>query len=160
MSTSYKLDDFDRRILELLQADARMSVPALAERVGLSSPACYRRIRNLRDTGAIEREVAVVSARTMGWPLTMIVLVSLERERTHVVDQFVRKISQIPEIIDIAYVTGDHDFVLRVVASDMESYDTLLRRMLQDDNDIRSFKTLVVIRQPKTMGAIPMRNDG
>jgi len=74
-------DAFDLRILTELQRDARISMPDLSEAVGLSAPACYRRVRTLREQGAIEREMALVSPRTMGWLVTMIVLVSLETTR-------------------------------------------------------------------------------
>lgn len=150
-----RLDAFDRRLLEVLQADARLPVPQIAERVGLSSPACYRRIRRLREIGALEREIAVVRARTMGWPLTMLVLVTMERERTHLIDQFVQSLNAEPEIIEAWYVTGDHDFVLRMVARDMESYDDLATRLFHGDNNVRNFKTLVVLRNSKGLSPIP-----
>lgn len=67
MAANLDLDDFDLKLLERLQADARTPVPVLAEAVGLSAPACYRRIRRLREIGAIDREIAVVRPRTLGW---------------------------------------------------------------------------------------------
>ncbi|WP_207458798.1 Lrp/AsnC family transcriptional regulator [Azospirillum sp. SYSU D00513] len=145
------LDALDLKILEQLQGDARMPFPELAERVGLSAPACYRRVRRLRETGAIEREVAVVRPRTMGWPLMMIVLVTLERERAHTLDQLMRKLAAVPEVVEAWYVTGDHDVALRMVARDMESYDELTRRVLLGEESVRSFKTLVVMRHAKPM---------
>lgn len=69
----------DRRILETLQLDTHVPVTLLADRVGLSIPACYRRIRRLREIGVIVREVAIVSPKTLGWPLSMIVLITLEK---------------------------------------------------------------------------------
>src|SRR5690348_1719054 len=98
-----ELDAADYRLLELLQADARTPIATLAEIVGLSEPACYRRIQRLKREKVIEREVAVVSPRTMGWPLTMIVLVTLERERTAILDQFIRKLQGVPEIVEAWY---------------------------------------------------------
>ena len=70
-------DKFDLLILAELQQDARLPTPELAHRVGLSAPACYRRVRALRESGLIEREVALVAPSTMGWPITMLVLVSI-----------------------------------------------------------------------------------
>lgn len=145
-----ELDDADYRLLELLQADARTPITKLAETVGLSEPACYRRIQRLKRLKVIEREVAVVSPRTMGWPLTMIVLVTLERERITILDQFIRKLQSVPEIVDVWYVTGDYDFALRVVAQDMESFETMTREVLYADNYVKSFKTLVAMRNVKT----------
>lgn len=120
------LDKFDESLLELLQRDAKQSMADVAAAVGLSEPACYRRIRRLRDLGVIEREVAIVRPRTMGWPLSMIVLVTLETDRSEVVDGLIRRMRPIGEVLDVWYVTGDQDLVLHVIARDME-YSTGLQ---------------------------------
>src|SRR3954453_8965328 len=139
MRKSDPLDSFDLRLLELLQADAQRPVPALADLVGLSAPACYRRIRRLRETGAIAREVAVVRPRTLGWPLSMIVLVTLEREDARTIDEMMRMREAVPEVVEAWNVTGDDDFVVRMVARDMEGYDELARRLFPADARVRSF---------------------
>ena len=151
-----KLDDFDLRLLALLQQDAQRPIPALAEQVGLSAPACYRRIRRLRESGAIAREIALVRPRTLGWPLSMIVLVTLEREGVRTVDEMMRVLRAVPEVVEAWNVTGDDDFVVRMVARDMESYDALARNLFAADERVRSFKTLVVIRQVKDLSPIPV----
>lgn len=153
------LDSFDLKLLELLQVDARRPADALAEEVGLSAPACYRRIRRLREIGAIAREVAVVRPRTLGWPLSMIVLVTLERENARTVEEMMRVLKAVPEVLEAWNVTGDHDFAVRMVARDMESYDELARRLFAADERVRSFKTLVVIRQVKEMSPTPVAWD-
>jgi Lrp/AsnC family leucine-responsive transcriptional regulator len=150
------LDDFDLKLLELLQADARRPVAALADAVGLSAPACYRRIRQLRASGAIEREVAVVRQRILGWPLSMLVLVTLEREGASTVDEMMRLLAKVPEVVEAWNVTGDEDLVVRMVARDMEGYDALARRLFAADERVKSFKTLVVIRQLKERSPIPV----
>ena len=155
-----ELDAADYRLLELLQQDARMPMAQLAELVNLSEPACYRRIQRLKREKVIEREMAVVSPRTMGWPLTMIVLVTLERERAAILDQFIHKLQSVPEIIEAWYVTGDYDFALRVVAQDMESFETLTRNVLYADNFVKNFKTLVTMRNAKTLAPIPAPTRG
>ncbi|HEX7854470.1 MAG TPA: Lrp/AsnC family transcriptional regulator [Sphingobium sp.] len=149
------LDAFDLRILALLQEDARISMPDLAARVGLSAPACYRRARALREQGAIAREVALVPPSTMGWPVTMIVLVTLERDRGRIVEEIVTRLQRAPEVMDVWYVTGDHDLVLHVAARDMASYDAFTHRVLHADEHVRNFKTQVVMRQAKRAGALP-----
>jgi Lrp/AsnC family transcriptional regulator, leucine-responsive regulatory protein len=128
----------------------------LAERLGISVAACYRRIRQLRESGAIEREIALVKPQTMGWTLTMIVLVTLERERKDTIDRMIKKFARVPEIIEAWYVTGDHDFAIRIVARDMESFEELTRRVFYSDENIRSFKTLVVMRGVKSLSPMPI----
>lgn len=153
--TKLDLDQFDLRLLELLQSDTRAPVPALAERVGLSSPACYRRIRRLREIGAIEAEVAVVRPKTLGWGLSMIVLLVMEREGNRTVRDILADLSKVPEIIEAWNVTGDYDFAVRMVARDMEDYGDLAERLFSRDERIRSFKTLVIIRGEKGVMPLP-----
>jgi Lrp/AsnC family transcriptional regulator, leucine-responsive regulatory protein len=148
------LDIFDLKILAAVQRDARMPMPDLAEEVGLSAPACYRRMRALRDSGVIEREVAIVEPAVMGWPVTMIVLVSLERDKGPIVDDLVRKLKRSEEVTDVWYVTGDHDLVLHVAAESMAAYDAFTRDILHADDYVRSFETLVVLQQPKRAAAL------
>jgi len=156
MSKAIALDAFDRKLLERLQVDAQTPIPVLADEIGLSAPACYRRIRRLRDTGAINREVAIVLPRILGWPLSMLVLVTMERENARTVDEMVRMLKDVPGVIEAWNVTGDHDFVVRMLARDMESYDELVRELFAADDRVRSFKTLVVIRQVKNASPVPV----
>ncbi len=159
MKKTEQLDSFDHRLLELLQVDAHRPVAELAEIVGLSSPACYRRIRRLRAIGAIEREIAIVRPRTLGWPLSMIVLVTLEREHSNTLSDIMALLRKEPAVLEAWNVTGDDDFVLRIVARDMESYDDLVKRLFSADERVRTFKTLVVIREAKPLSPVPVPRD-
>lgn len=160
MTKAPALDPFDLRLLELLQVDSQRPVPALAEEIGLSTPACYRRIRRLRETGVIQREVAVVRPKTLGWPLSMIVLVMLEREGARTIEEMSALFRQEPEVLEAWNVTGDYDIALRVIARDMEGYDEFVKRLLSADERVRTFKTLVVIRQVKEFSPIPISWEG
>jgi len=144
-----KLDAADRRILERMQLDARLPIPRLAEAVGLSAPACYRRVRRLRESGTILREVAVVAPRTLGWALSMIVLITLEREGARATDELMRTLEAEPAVIEAWQITGEYDFAAKIVARDMEDYDDLTRRLLVQNAHVKTFKTLVVFRQTK-----------
>ena len=147
-------DKFDLLILAELQQDARLPIPELAHRVGLSAPACYRRVRALREAGLIEREVALVAPATMGWPITMLVLVTLERDHGRIVDEMIGVLKGEPEVMDLWYVTGEQDFVLQVAARDMQSYEQFTRRVLHAREQVRSFKTRVGMGQHKRCGAL------
>lgn len=156
MRNSADLDRFDHKLLSLMQADAQQPVATLAEAVGLSVPACYRRIRRLRQTGVIQREIAVVRPKTLGWPLSMIVLVTLERERAHTMEEMTAVLRAEPEVLEAWNVTGDHDLAVRMVARDMESYDETVNRLFVADERVRTFQTLVVIRQIKELSPVPV----
>ena len=156
MSRSDTLDTFDLKLLEIMQVDAQRPVAAVAEAIGLSVPACYRRIRRLRASGAIEREVAIVRPKALGWPLSMIVMVMLEREGARTIEEMMVKLQAEPEVIEAWNVTGDFDLAVRVIARDMEGYDELAQRLFSADERVRTFKTLVVIRQVKALSPVPI----
>jgi len=156
MSRSDTLDTFDLKLLEIMQVDAQRPVAAVAEAIGLSVPACYRRIRRLRASGAIEREVAIVRPKALGWPLSMIVMVMLEREGARTIEEMMVKLQAEPEVIEAWNVTGDFDLAVRVIARDMEGYDELAQRLFSADERVRTFKTLVVIRQIKALSPVPI----
>ena len=105
------MDAIDLKILEQLQIDAKVSMGDLAHKVGLSEPACYRRVRLLRKSGVIEREIAVVKPKSMGWPLSMMVMITLERDHSSILNQFLTRINKEPEVLDSWYVTGDFDLI-------------------------------------------------
>jgi len=143
----FDLDGFDLHLLELMQRDSRKPVSVLAEMVGLSTPACYRRIRRLREIGAIEGEVAVVKPRTLGWNLSVIVTVMLDREDGPTIRELMAKIVDHPQVVDCTNVTGEIDLIVRMLARDMENYDDAVVELFANDERVRSFKTFVVIRE-------------
>jgi Lrp/AsnC family transcriptional regulator, leucine-responsive regulatory protein len=155
VAIKFKPSSIDLKLLEILQKDADLPMAKIADDVGLSAPACYRRIRMLRAAGLIHRTAAVVDRKTMGWPLHMVVLVTLEKERAAVIDKLFQHIKRTPQIIEAHYVAGDYDFVLKVVASDMESFDELMRHVLYESGIVRTFKTLVTVREVKQGSSIP-----
>ncbi|MEJ6123969.1 Lrp/AsnC family transcriptional regulator [Vibrio sp. 2-Bac 85] len=149
------MDNIDLKILQQLQIDAKESMAEIAAQIGLSEPACYRRVRELRKSGVIEKEMAIIKPKNMGWPLSMMLLVELERDHSAIVNAFLSRINKQPEIIDSWFVTGDYDLVLQVIAADMEAFDQFTQQVLHKDNSVKNFKTLVVMRHSKAHGPIP-----
>jgi DNA-binding Lrp family transcriptional regulator len=121
MPDSVTLDRFDHALLEQVQINNQLPARHLAERVGLSESAVLRRLRRLRREGVIAADRAVVHPAILGLPLTMHVLVSLEREGSAVLDAFTRKLRGRPEVRQAWYVTGEADFVLRLQLANMEA---------------------------------------
>jgi len=150
-----ELDDFDRRLLDALQEDNRRTGEELAALVGLSPAACLRRAQRLREEKVIERDVAILAPETLGRRLTMVVLVTLERESSDVVDAFKRSMRGAPEVMQCYYVTGAADFVLVLTADDMADYEDFTRRYLFERN-VRRFETMAVMDRVKIGTAIPM----
>ena len=143
------------KILEQLQIDAKAPMSAIAEKVGLSEPACYRRVRQLRKTGVIEREVAIVNPKNMGWPLSMLVMITFERDHNSIINGFLKRVNKEPEVLNSWVVTGDHDVVLQVLSKDMDAFDEFTNRVLHKDGSVKYFRTSVVLKHSKAQGAIP-----
>ena len=151
-----KLDRADAALLEAVQRNNRLTSEELAALVNLSPTACQRRLKRLRAEGVIESDVAIVSPKAVGRPVSMIVMVSLERERADIVDRFKRSIRAAREVMLGYYVTGDADFILVVTAQDMEAYEAFTRRFFYENPDIKGFKTMVVMDRVKASFALPI----
>ncbi|MBR0670034.1 Lrp/AsnC family transcriptional regulator [Roseomonas soli] len=147
MMKNADLDDFDRALLDRLRANNQTPARLLAEQVGLSESAVLRRVRNLRKNGVIIADVSVVHPAVLGTPLTIHVLVSLEREGTAALDAFERKLRAREEVQGAWYVTGEVDFVLLLRVRSMEAYATFTREMFHDDPNVASFRTIVTLRE-------------
>lgn len=147
MPKTVSLDAFDRALLEQVQADNQQPARALAERIGLSESAVLRRLRRLRRAGVILADVSVVHPAALGLPLTVHVLVSLEREGSALLDAFTRKLRGRPEVERAWYVTGEADFVLLLRLASMEAYETFAREVFHDDPNVRAFRTMVAMRE-------------
>ncbi|MBL8224243.1 MAG: Lrp/AsnC family transcriptional regulator [Chromatiales bacterium] len=132
MDPKPSLDSIDRHILEILQADASLSVNAIGERVGLSANPCWRRIRRLEEAGVIERRVAIVDQAAIGLPMTAFVSIRTDKHNAEWLDTFARGVRSIPEIVECHRMSGDVDYVLKVVVRDIAHYDRVYRRLIAE----------------------------
>ncbi|MGH6876850.1 MAG: Lrp/AsnC family transcriptional regulator [Rhizomicrobium sp.] len=151
-----ELDRADRKLLEAVQRNNQLSSKQLGELVGLSATACQRRMKRLRHERVIEADVAIVAPAAAGRPLLMVVSVTLERERSDIIDRLKQAIRDTPEIMCGYYVTGDADFVLVISARDMHDFDNFTRRFFYNNPDIKVFKTMVVIDRVKASFMLPL----
>ncbi|MEC9243358.1 MAG: Lrp/AsnC family transcriptional regulator [Pseudomonadota bacterium] len=128
---SEKIDQFDRRILRVLQRDASLSQRDLAEKVGLSQNACWRRLKSLEERGVIRGRTLQVDRNKLGLGLVVFVMVKTRHHSTAWLQTFRQHVSSIPEIVDFFRIGGDYDYMLRIVTTDMESYDSVYQRLIQ-----------------------------
>lgn len=151
------LDNLDRRILDRLQRDADITNQALADEVGLSPSACLKRVKRLRETGIIERQVALLSPEAMQPCLHMVVEVTMERDHKSLYQRFLQRAITAPEVKQCYQVTGECDFVLIVVVPDMDAYDRFCDTVLYADDNMRKFRTLLSRKRNKfdTSSLIP-----
>ncbi|MHC2357849.1 Lrp/AsnC family leucine-responsive transcriptional regulator [Sinorhizobium meliloti] len=153
-----ELDRADIALLSAVQKNNKLTSEELAERAHLSPTACQRRLKRLRAEGVIEADVSIVSPKAVGRHVTVVVLVSLERERADIIDRFKAAIKNTREVMIGYYVTGDADFLLVVTAKDMEDYEQFTRRFFYENNDIKGFKTMVVMDRVKAGFAFPIED--
>jgi Lrp/AsnC family leucine-responsive transcriptional regulator len=150
------LDDIDRRILARLQNDARLTNVQLAEAVGLSPSPCLRRVRDLEGSGVIRRYVALLDPATVGLPVSVFVNVTLERQIEAALERFEAAILKRPEVMECYLMTGDADYLLRVVTSDLSAYERFLVEHLTRVPGVASIKSSFALKQVKYRTALPL----
>lgn len=150
------MDKFDAAILTAVQDNNRLTAEQLSQRVGLSPAACQKRLKKLRDDGTIARDISVLAPEAVARGLTMIVEVTLERERAELIDQFKKTMLAAPEVMQCYYVTGSADFILVLTAKDMADYEDFTRRYFFQQSNISRFRTNVVMDRVKVGLAVPV----
>lgn len=155
MASLDTLDTLDRKILHEVQLNNQLTSAQISEKIGLSPTSTQRRLNRLRAEKIIEAEVAIVSSAAVGRSLTMMIAVTLERERSDIIDHFKKSVRHEPVVMSAYYVTGDNDFILFVSARDMKEYEEFTRNFLYDNPDIKGFKTTVVMDRIKASFYIP-----
>ena len=151
------MDKMDRKLLDLVQRNNRLTTTELGEKAGLSATSCQRRLHRLREEGAIEKDVSLLSPAAIGRPLVIIVEVTLERGDSEPNDRFTRLMKICDEVCQCYAVTGRADFILVLTMKDMDEYDHFSRRHLFDNPDVKNFETIVVKSRIKVGFEMPLR---
>lgn len=149
-----EFDDRDRKILALLQSDCRISNADLADRVGMSASACWRRVRAFEEAGIIERYGAVLNPERLGLEFEAIVLIQLTRHDPDKLSELVRVIGQRPEVLSCYATTGQSDYHMHVLFPDIATYNAFLETVLFRMPAVASAQTNVVLRKIKRTEAI------
>jgi Lrp/AsnC family leucine-responsive transcriptional regulator len=150
------LDAIDRRILRALQRDGRLQNVELAKQVGLSPSPCLRRVRLLEEAGVIERYVALLDASKIGMGLTVFVRVWLTGQDVETVDRFTESIKKLPQVVECHLMAGDCDFLLRVVAADLDAYRRFQIEHLTRITGVQSVKTEIPMQKIKLSTELPL----
>lgn len=151
-----KLDRIDRKILALLQQDSRQPNNELAERVGLSPSPCLRRVKALEDSGVITRYVALVDPAAVDLPVNIFISVSLERQVEERIDAFESAVMNLPEVLECYLMTGDADYLLRVVVPDLASYERFLKERLTRIPGVANIRSSFALKQVRYRTALPL----
>ena len=152
------LDAIDQKILAALQGNARLTNVELAEQAGLSPSPCLRRVRTLEDDGIIKGYAALVDQESVGLPVSVFIMVSLEKQIEHALELFEERIRALPEVMECYLMTGDSDYLLRVVTSDLQAYEKFLMHQLTKFPGVNSIKSSFALKQVVYRTALPIVN--
>ena len=153
---SIELDAFDRRLLQSLQNNSRLTSLELAERVRLSASQCQRRMKKLEDAGVIERYTAVLNRAKTGFEVMAVITVRLEKHGRFPSQEFKEAIDRYPQILECWATTGDCDYILKVVTRDLNAFTVFLMDELLGLPIVASVKSSILLRQLKATTALPL----
>ena len=149
-------DQSDRKILHLLQENAREKLESIASETGLSVATVQRRIKSFRTSGVIERETALISQEAAGYNMTFLIFVEMEQEKPYQLDAFRKKVKAEPQVQQCYYITGEADFALVVLGKDVADFERLTHRIFFEDSNVKRFRTSVVMSRTKTGMSVPL----
>lgn len=151
-----ELDSIDAKILDLVQHDANLSVAEIADRVGLSSSPCWRRIKRLEEEGIILKRVTLLDTEKLGLTFEVMASVKLQLPTRENLERFEAAVEKWPEVVDCATVTGAVDYMIRVITTDMRAYDDFLRDKLLGLGLVSDVQSRIVIKRSKRTTAAPL----
>jgi Lrp/AsnC family transcriptional regulator len=150
-----KLDAIDRKILDILQRDADQQVSQIAAQVGLSATPCWRRIQRLREAGVITRQVCLVAPQAVNVGVTVFVAVRTSQHNTAWLDRFRGVVEAIPEVVEFYRMSGEIDYLLRVVVPDIAAYDAVYKRLIQG-TELSDVSSSFAMEEIKFTTALPL----
>jgi Lrp/AsnC family transcriptional regulator len=150
------LDKYDRKILALLQCDCGLAVAEIARRVGLSTSPCWRRITRLEKAGAVRKRVAVLDHARLGMEVIAFVNVRLSQHGRENLEDFENTIRRFPEVLECYTVTGDMDYLLKIVTRDIQHFETFLRNHLMTLPLIRETHSTIAVTEIKDTTELPL----
>ena len=149
------MDAIDQKIINLLQADGRLTNQDLSDRVGLSPSPCLRRVRNLERAGVIRSYTAIIDQERYGLPINVFVSIRLEKQTDAALKAFERGIARLDEVMECYLMTGSRDYLLRVVSDSLKSYEVFVREVLSALPGIASIESSFAFSQLKQQAALP-----
>ena len=146
----------DRAILAELQRDSRLTMQQLADKIGMSSSACWRRVRALEESGVIDRYAVIVNPGKAGFALSSMTLVSLARHEERSVETFIAEVMRHPEVLECFATSGEADFHLRVVVEDIDAYNKFLDDFIFQIPGVSQVRSNIVLKEIKADTALPL----
>ena len=151
-----ELDRYDLHILKILQNDSSISMQDLGAQIGLSHTPCWRRVKKLEEHGIIIKQVALLNSKNLGLDVNVFVHVTLRQHHENALNRFEEAVSQLTEVVECYTVSGETDFLLRVVVKDVEAYEKLLKGTLLQLPEVGNLSSTFALRQVKYTTEIPI----
>lgn len=156
MDNMTELTEKDRRILAVVQGDATISQHDLAEKVGMSRSACWRRVRELQEAGVIRKSVMLLDGEKIGLNIQVLLAIAMTEHGDHTKQEFEDHVRHLPEVMQCFSISGERDYLLHVVAADMKAYDAFLNRHILPHPTVRSAASTFALRQVKNQTEFPL----
>lgn len=153
---SHQLDDIDRTLLGYLQADARITAAELARRVELSPPGLQKRLRRLEEMGIIDRYVTILDRERMGYDMLCFVQVNLQRHEVDAVENFKRVVQTMPEVLECHHVTGEYDYLLKVIVRNRKHLEAFILQTLTPVKGMDKIRTSLALSEIKSTTHLPV----
>ncbi len=151
-----EMDEIDRKIIAALQSDGKITVNELAETIGLSASPCARRVRLLEQAGIIKGYAAIIDQKKVGLPISAFASIKMERQREDALERFSKAVARWPEVVDCYLMTGQRDYLLRIVVKDLEAYEQFLADKLTRLDGVASIETSFALKQVKRSEVLPI----
>jgi len=152
------MDSTDRKILNLLQADASLTVKKIAEQISLSVTPCWKRIQKLEENGFIRARVALLDAKKVNTNVTVFMAIKTDQHTSEWIARFSREVSQLPEVMEIYRMSGEIDYLLRIVVGSIEAYDRFYKKLI-DRIELTNVTSSFAMEQIKYTTALPISED-
>ncbi|MEH6471085.1 MAG: Lrp/AsnC family transcriptional regulator [Halopseudomonas sp.] len=152
------MDKIDKRILQLLQQDTTLSTAAIAEQVGLSPTPCWRRVQNMEKSGVIRSRVALLDREKLNLGVDVFVTITTNQHNTEWLERFAEQIQTLDEVVECYRMSGDVDYMLRVVVSDISAYDRFYKRLIEH-TEITNVSSRFAMERMKYTTALPLDLD-
>jgi Lrp/AsnC family leucine-responsive transcriptional regulator len=156
MKSKIKLDSTDRKILEILQSNAKITNANLATKIGLSPAPTLERVKKLENSGVIKSYHAMLDTDTVGLGVSTFVMVSLKGHNKDNIDKFIQNIEEIEEIIECHHITGSGDFILKIISADISSYQRLMLEKVSNIDVVDNMQSMVILSTFKNSKVMPI----
>ena len=151
------MDLLDKKIISIIQNDSSLPLATIAKRIGLSTTPCFNRIKKLEEDGVIKKRVAIINHNKINLPIVVFLSITVEQHSKEWLENFVEKLTRYDEIVEMYRLTGDSDYLIKVMAKSIEAYDKFNQQLIKEIN-FRSLKSNIVLKEIKNTTVLPLDN--